>query len=114
VQFLSKLLFPIRHRFAALHTIFEGRRLFDKLRAGDVLVVRWVDRSARIYEDVCDPICEFMRRGVAIRTVIKNLTFDGATQRCRAAADCDRARSLAAAALKRAIPLVLTVTAVAG
>jgi hypothetical protein len=64
VQFLSKLLFPIRHRFAALHTIFEGRRLFDKLRAGGVLVVRWVDRSARIYEDVCDPICEFMRRGV--------------------------------------------------
>ncbi|HWN50304.1 MAG TPA: recombinase family protein, partial [Xanthobacteraceae bacterium] len=24
----------------------EGRRLFDKLRAGDVLVVRWVDRLA--------------------------------------------------------------------
>jgi DNA invertase Pin-like site-specific DNA recombinase len=22
----------------------EGRRLFDKLRAGDVLVVRWIDR----------------------------------------------------------------------
>ena len=41
----------------------EGRRLFDKLRAGDVLVVRWVDRLGRNYEDVCDVIREFMRRG---------------------------------------------------
>jgi DNA invertase Pin-like site-specific DNA recombinase len=51
-------------------------------------VVRWVDRTARIYEEVCDPIREFTRRGLAIRTVIKNFTFDGATQRRRAAADC--------------------------
>src|SRR5215510_11689538 len=58
----------------------EGRRLFDKLRRGDVLVVRWVDRLGRNYEDVCDTIREFMRRGVAIRTVINNMTFDGATR----------------------------------
>jgi len=58
----------------------EGRRLFDKLRAGDVLVVRWVDRLGRNYEDVCDTIREFMRRGVVIRTVINNFTFDGATR----------------------------------
>jgi DNA invertase Pin-like site-specific DNA recombinase len=58
----------------------EGRRLFDKLRAGDVLVVRWVDRLGRNYEDVCDTIREFMRRGVVIRTVINNFTFDGATE----------------------------------
>jgi DNA invertase Pin-like site-specific DNA recombinase len=58
----------------------EGRRLFDKLRAGDVLVVRWVDRLGRNYEDVCDTIREFMRRGVVIRTVINNFTFDGATK----------------------------------
>jgi putative DNA-invertase from lambdoid prophage Rac len=57
----------------------EGRRLFDKLRAGDVLVVRWVDRLGRNYADVCDVIREFMRRGVVIRTVINNMTFDGAT-----------------------------------
>jgi DNA invertase Pin-like site-specific DNA recombinase len=57
----------------------EGRRLFDKLRAGDVLVVRWVDRLGRNYADVCDTIREFMRRGVVIRTVINNMTFDGAT-----------------------------------
>src|ERR1700719_4830028 len=58
----------------------EGRRLFDKLRAGDVLVVRWVDRLGRNYEDVCDTIREFMRRGAVIRTVINNFTFDGATK----------------------------------
>jgi putative DNA-invertase from lambdoid prophage Rac len=32
----------------------EGRRLFDKLRAGDVLVVRWVDRLGRNYDDVVE------------------------------------------------------------
>src|SRR3954452_14636398 len=57
----------------------EGRRLFDLLRAGDTLVVRWVDRLGRNYADVCDTIREFMRRGVVIRTVINGLTFDGAT-----------------------------------
>jgi DNA invertase Pin-like site-specific DNA recombinase len=58
----------------------EGKRLFDKLRAGDTLVVRWVDRLGRNYEDVCDTIREFMRRGVVIRTVINNFTFDGAAK----------------------------------
>src|SRR5215467_8711894 len=58
----------------------EGKRLFDKLRAGDMLVIRWVDRLGRNYEDVCDVIREFMRRGVVIRTVINNFTFDGATK----------------------------------
>jgi DNA invertase Pin-like site-specific DNA recombinase len=58
----------------------EGKRLFDKLRKGDVLVVRWVDRLGRDYNDVCDTIRQFMRRGVVIRTVINNFTFDGATK----------------------------------
>ncbi len=57
----------------------EGRRLFDILRAGDTLVVRWVDRLGRNYADVTDTIREFMRRGVIVRTVINGLTFDGAT-----------------------------------
>jgi DNA invertase Pin-like site-specific DNA recombinase len=58
----------------------EGRRLYDKLRKGDVLVVRWLDRLGRNYEEVCDTIREFMRRGVVVRTVINNFTFDGATK----------------------------------
>ena len=57
----------------------EGKRLFDKLRGGDTLVVRWVDRLGRNYADVTDTIRNFMRRGVIIRTVINNMTFDGAT-----------------------------------
>ncbi len=57
----------------------EGRRLFDMLRAGDTLVVRWVDRLGRNYQDVTDTIRELMRQGVVIRTVINNMTFDGAT-----------------------------------
>jgi putative DNA-invertase from lambdoid prophage Rac len=43
------------------------------------LVVRWVDRLGRNYADVTDTIREFMRRGVVIRTVINNMTFNGAT-----------------------------------
>lgn len=57
----------------------EGKRLYDKLRTGDVLVVRWVDRLGRNYQDVTDTIRHFMRQGVIIRTVINNMTFDGAT-----------------------------------
>lgn len=57
----------------------EGRRLYDKLRQGDTLVVRWVDRLGRNYQDVTDTIRHFMRQGVIIRTVINGLTFDGAT-----------------------------------
>jgi putative DNA-invertase from lambdoid prophage Rac len=57
----------------------EGKRLFDLLRSGDTLVVRWVDRLGRNYQDVTDTIRLLMRKGVIIRTVINNMTFDGAT-----------------------------------
>ncbi len=57
----------------------QGKRLFDKLRSGDVLVVRWVDRLGRNYEDVTNVIREFMEMGVTIRTVINGMTFDGST-----------------------------------
>jgi putative DNA-invertase from lambdoid prophage Rac len=50
------------------------------LRGGDALVVRWADRLGRNYQNVCDNIREFMRRGVVVRTVINGLTFDGATK----------------------------------
>ena len=57
----------------------QGRRLFDMLRDGDTLVVRWVDRLGRNYADVTDTIRGFMRRGVVVRTIINGLVFDGAT-----------------------------------
>jgi putative DNA-invertase from lambdoid prophage Rac len=56
-----------------------GAPLFDKLREGDVLVVRWVDRLGRNYDDACDTIRRFMREGVVVKTVINGMTFDGST-----------------------------------
>jgi putative DNA-invertase from lambdoid prophage Rac len=58
----------------------NGKRLFDMLRKGDVLVVRWVDRLGRNYADVTDSLREFMRRGVVVKTIINGMTFDGATK----------------------------------
>ena len=58
----------------------EARRLFDMLRSGDVLVVRWVDRLGRNYDDVTNTIRNLMAMGVIVRTVINNFTFDGSTQ----------------------------------
>ena len=58
----------------------QGKRLFDLLRAGDTLLVRWIDRLGRNYGDVTENIREFMRRGVVIKTVINGLSFDGSTK----------------------------------
>lgn len=57
----------------------EGRRLFDILREGDLLVVRWIDRLGRNYVDVTDTVREFIRRGIRIETVINRMSFDGTT-----------------------------------
>ena len=57
----------------------EGKRLFDVLREGDTLVVRWIDRLGRNYADVTDTIRGFIRRQIQVETVINRLTFDGAT-----------------------------------
>lgn len=58
----------------------EGRRLFDMLREGDTLVVRWVDRLGRDYRDVTQTIRELMERGVVIRTIINSMVFDGSAR----------------------------------
>ena len=57
----------------------QASRLFDCLRKGDTLVVRWVDRLGRDYDDVTETIRALMSRGVVVRTIINNFTFDGAT-----------------------------------
>jgi DNA invertase Pin-like site-specific DNA recombinase len=57
----------------------EGRRLFDVLRDGDILVVRWIDRLGRNYADVTDTVREFIRRGIKVETVINRMSFDGST-----------------------------------
>jgi putative DNA-invertase from lambdoid prophage Rac len=58
----------------------QGKRLFDMLRSGDTLVMRWVDRLGRNYADVTEAIRQFMARGVIVRTVINGLVFDGAAK----------------------------------
>ena len=58
----------------------QGKRLFDMLRAGDVLVVRWLDRLGRNYGDVTQSVQKFMHRGVIIKTVINGMVFDGSTK----------------------------------
>lgn len=55
----------------------QGRRLFDMLRNGDVLLVRWIDRLGRNYEDVTSTIREFIGRGVIVKTVLNSMVFDG-------------------------------------
>jgi putative DNA-invertase from lambdoid prophage Rac len=57
----------------------QGKRLFDLLRKGDTLVVRWVDRLGRNYSDVTASIREFLNRGVIVKTVINKMVFDGST-----------------------------------
>lgn len=57
----------------------QGKRLFDILRAGDILLVRWIDRLGRNFDDVHQAIQAFMEKGVIIKTVINAMVFDGAT-----------------------------------
>ena len=54
----------------------QGKRLFDILRNGDVLLVRWVDRLGRNYDDIQKNIRFFLDRGVSIKTVINKMIFD--------------------------------------
>lgn len=53
-----------------------GKELLHKLRDGDTLVVRWLDRLGRNYRDVTDTLRELLRRGVTIKTVINKQTFE--------------------------------------
>src|SRR6056297_2837995 len=54
----------------------QGRRLYDLLQPGDTLLVRWVDRLGRDYEDVKQVIENFNKRGVAVCTVINGMRFE--------------------------------------
>lgn len=54
-----------------------GKLLLRLLRPGDVLVVRWLDRLGRDYNDVADTMRELLRKGVMVQTIINRMTFDG-------------------------------------
>jgi len=53
-----------------------GSRLFDMLRDGDTLLVRWIDRLGRNYDDISKNMRHFLDKGVTIKTVINGMTFD--------------------------------------
>ncbi len=55
----------------------EGRRLFDLLRSGDTLVVRWVDRLGRDYDDITANLRALLSAGVIIKTLTNGMVFDG-------------------------------------
>ena len=55
----------------------QGKRLFDILRSGDTLLVRWLDRLGRNYDDITESMRLFLKRGVIIRTIINAMVFDG-------------------------------------
>ena len=53
-----------------------GKRLFDLLSDGDILVVRWIDHLGRNYAGIQANIRLFLDRGVTIKTVINDMKFD--------------------------------------
>ncbi|WP_422000031.1 recombinase family protein [Roseovarius mucosus] len=53
-----------------------GRELLYKLRAGDTLVVRWLDRLGRNYKDVTDTLRGLLDKGVTVKTVINGMVFE--------------------------------------
>ena len=55
----------------------EGKRLFDLLRFGDTLVVRWLDRLGRDYDDITTNMRLLIDTGVIIKTLTNHMTFDG-------------------------------------
>jgi putative DNA-invertase from lambdoid prophage Rac len=56
-----------------------GRRLLDKVRQGDQVICRWVDRLGRNYDDATATIRHLMAEGVVVKTVINAMVFDGST-----------------------------------
>ncbi|CAB3767453.1 hypothetical protein LMG29739_05076 [Paraburkholderia solisilvae] len=47
------------------------------LRAGDVLVVRWLDRISRRYDELHTTMRRLMNKGVLVRCTLNGMTFDG-------------------------------------
>jgi putative DNA-invertase from lambdoid prophage Rac len=48
-------------------------------RAGDQVIVRWVDRLGRNYDDATTTIRHLMNERVVVKTVINAMVFDGST-----------------------------------
>lgn len=57
----------------------EWQKVALKLRRGDVLIVRWLDRISRRYEELHRVMQELMGRGVVVRCTLNGMEFDGST-----------------------------------
>lgn len=59
-----------------------GALLTHKLRSGDTLVVWWVDRLGRDYDDVGQVMKDLLKNGITIKTINQDMTFSytGGTQ----------------------------------
>ena len=72
------------HGISGVNTLFSnrpgGKRLLDKVRAADTILVRHTDRLGRNYRDCCDTIRLLMAKGVVVKTVINGMTFNGAAK----------------------------------
>ncbi|WP_439138048.1 recombinase family protein [Roseicyclus sp.] len=68
------------HSVPGVSTAFSeregGKRLFESLRDGDVVLVRWLDRLGHNYDDIQRTMSLFFERGVTVKTIINGLTFD--------------------------------------
>ena len=53
-----------------------GKRLFDLLRDGDVLICHWVDRFGRNFDEIQKNISLCLDKGITVKTVIGGVIFD--------------------------------------
>lgn len=67
---------------SGVNTLFAdrpgGALALRMLRAGDILLVRWLDRLGRNYQDVTGTLRALLAKGVIVKTIINRMTFDGA------------------------------------
>lgn len=57
----------------------EWQKLDSALREGDVLIVRWLDRISRRYDELHGVMHDLMQRGVIVRCTLNGMVFDGCT-----------------------------------
>jgi len=57
----------------------EWSKVEHKLRRGDVLYVRWLDRISRRYDELRETMGRLMAEGVKVVCTLNGMVFDGAT-----------------------------------
>ena len=55
----------------------QWSKLEGRMRAGDVLIVRWLDRISRRYDELHSTMQRLMAEGVLVRCTLNGMEFDG-------------------------------------